>query len=69
MCEVNVMDIVEFTENICGTKLDEWQKPYIRFLYDLTRKYDVKVVMGKNGQVFTYIHQKELSQNGNTNNH
>ena len=61
------MDIVEFAENICGVKLNEWQKPYIRFLYDLTRKYDVKVVMGKNKQVFTYINKKEMPQNGSTN--
>lgn len=61
------MDIVEFTEKMCGAELTNWQKHYTRFLYDLTRKYDVRIVMGKNEQIFTYIKQKELPQNGNTN--
>lgn len=61
------MDIVDFAENICGAKLNKWQKLYIRFLHDLSHKYNVRIVMGKNGQVFTYIKQKELSQNGSTN--
>lgn len=61
------MDIVDFAENICGAKLNDWQKHYIRFLYDLSRKGDVRIVMGKDGQVFTYIKQKELTQNGKTN--
>ena len=60
------MDIVEFAENICGAKLTNWQKHHTRFLYELTRKYDVRVVMGKNGQVFTYIKQKESISDGNT---
>lgn len=61
------MDVVDFLENICGTKMYDWQKRYLRFLYDLSRNHDVRIVMGKNGQVFTYIKQKELSQNGSTN--
>ena len=35
------MDIVELVENVCGAKINKYQKP---FLYDLSRKYDVKVV-------------------------
>ena len=67
MCEVNVVDIVEFAENIYGAKLYDWQKPYLRFLHDLTSKYNVRIVMGKDGQVFTYIKQKELTHNGSPN--
>ena len=61
------MDVVDFAENICGAKLSEWQKQHLRFMYDLSRNHDVRIVMGKNGQVFTYIKQKELAQNGSTN--
>ena len=61
------MDIVDFAENICGAKLNNCQKHYIRFLHDLSRKHDVKIVMGKNGQVFTYIKHKELTHNGSSN--
>lgn len=61
------MDIVEFAEKICGAKLYDWQKSYMRFLHDLTREYDVKFVMGKSGQVFTYIKQKGLNPNESTN--
>ena len=67
MCEVKNMDVVEFAENVCGAKLNNWQKPYIRFLNELSRKYDIRIVMGKNGQVFTYIKQKGLNLNGSTN--
>lgn len=61
------MDIVDFAEKICGAKLNKWQKHYIRFLHDLSSKYNVRIVMGKNGQIFTYIKQKELANNGSTN--
>ena len=60
------MDIVEFAEKICGAKLCDWQKPYMRFLHGLSGKYNVRIVMGKNGQVFTYIKQKESISDGNT---
>lgn len=43
------MDIVELVENVCGAKINKYQKPFLH------------------GQIFTYINQKELSQNGNTN--
>lgn len=61
------MNIVDFAEHICGTKLNKWQKNYINFLHDLTSIYNVKIVMGRNGQVFTYIKHKELTQHGSTN--
>lgn len=61
------MDIVEFVENICKINLMDWQKRHLRFLYDLSRKGDVKIVMGKDGQVFTYFKAKELVLNGSTN--
>jgi len=61
------MDVVDFLENICGAKLYDWQKQYLRLLYDLSRKGDVKIVMDRDGHVFTYVKQKELTQNGKTN--
>lgn len=61
------MDIVEFAEKICGAKMYKWQKTYMRFLHDLSSKYHVRIVMGKNGQVFTYIKPKESISDGKTN--
>lgn len=61
------MDVVDFVENICGTQLYNWQKTYLRFLYGLSREYNIKIVMGKNGQVFTYLKSKESTSNGKTN--
>lgn len=61
------MDVVDFVENICEIKLKDWQKHHLRFLYGLSRKGDVKIVMGRDGQIFTYVKQKELIQNGSTN--
>ena len=58
------MDIVEFAEKFMGVQLTDWQKRHFRFLYDLSRKGDVRVVMGKNGQVYTYFKMKELVLNG-----
>ena len=54
------MDVVDFVENICGAKLNNWQKQYLRLLYGLSRKGDVKIVMDRDGRVFTYIKKKEL---------
>ena len=62
------MDVVDFVENICGIKLLNWQKTHLRFLYDLSSRGDVKIVMGKNGQVFTYLKPKELVLDGTPNN-
>ena len=61
------MDIVGFAEKFTGIQLTDWQKRHLRFLYDLSRKGDVRIVMGKNGQVFTYFKPKELILNGSTN--
>lgn len=61
------MDVVDFLENICGAKLNDWQKRYLRFLHDLSNFGTVKIVMNKDGQVFTYVKQKELTKNGKTN--
>ena len=61
------MDVVDFAEKICGAKLNKWQKHYIRFLHDLSHEHNIRIVMGKNGQVFTYVKPKELTQNGSTN--
>ena len=61
------MDIVEFAEKFTGIQLTDWQKRHIRFLYDLSRRGDVRIVMGKDGQIFTYFKAKELVLNGSTN--
>lgn len=63
------MDIVEFVEKFMHVDLQEWQKPYIRKLYEVTRENDVRIVMGKGGRVYTYLTPKtlkELTQNGTT---
>lgn len=58
------MDIVEFAEQICGAKLYEWQKEYLRILEKLPR--GTKIVVGPKGRVYTYMDQKELIPNGKT---
>jgi hypothetical protein len=60
------MDVVEFAENFMNVELEEWQKPYLRKLYALTRENDVRIVIGKGGRVYTYLTPKtlkELTQN------
>ena len=58
------MDIVEFAEQVCGAKLYEWQKEYLRFFEKLPR--GTKLVIDPRGRVFTYIDQEELIPNGKT---
>lgn len=61
------MDIVEFAEKICGAELYEWQKLYLKKLYELQSKGDVRIVMGPRNRVYIYLDpktQKELIQNG-----
>ena len=60
------MDVVEFVENVMNIELPEWQKIYLRKMYELTRENDVRFVMGRRGQVYTYLTPKtlkELTQN------
>lgn len=56
------MDIVEFAENVCGMKLYDWQKEYIRKLYELSRDGKIHIVMGKGGRVYTYLEPKTLKE-------
>lgn len=63
------MDVVEFAEKFMNVELPEWQKIYLRKMYELTRDNDVRFVMGRGGRVYTYLTPKtlkELTQNGET---
>jgi hypothetical protein len=63
------MDIIEFVEKFMHVELQEWQKLYIRKLYEVTRENDIRIVMGRGGRVYTYLTPKtlkELTQNGET---
>lgn len=63
------MDIVEFAEKCMHMELPEWQRKYLRTMYEVTRDNDVRIVMGKGGRVYTYVTPKtvkELIQNGAT---
>ena len=66
------MDIVEFVERECGVELFEWQKEYLRDLYEMSRNDTVRIVMPRQlgrRQVYVYMNQlKELISNGKTNN-
>lgn len=60
------MDIVEFTEKFMSVEMPEWQKNYIRTLYELSRENDIYIVKGRHG-FYTYLKPKtlkELVQNG-----
>lgn len=59
------MDIVEFAEKFYGATLPDWQKAHLRKLYELSKNYDIKVVMRK-GQAYMYLNPKEMTQNGQT---
>ena len=65
------MDIVEFAETYYDCKLPEWQKNYIRMLYELRTPTTINIVMPKNSgrtQAYIYIDQiKELFANGTQN--
>ena len=61
------MDIVEFAERFMNIELQEWQKEHIRVLEKLPPDTDIRIVMGRHGQVYTYLCPrtlKELTQNG-----
>ena len=67
MCEVTVMDIVEFAERFMNVELKEWQKTHIRILDKLPR--GAKILMAPHGRVYIYVDQpaKELIPSGKTN--
>ena len=56
------MDIVEFAEKCSGTILPDWQKAHLRKVYELSKDYDIRIVMRK-GRAYTYLIPKELIQN------
>ena len=67
------MDIVQFAEEIVRVELPEWQKEYLRTLYDFQRKnpnkriyINVRPFQGRD-VFYTYFKEyasKELSQDG-----
>ena len=60
------MDIVEYAEYVCGAKLYEWQKEYLRNLERMRHKGDIRIVMNRRGRIFVYMNPKELIPNGET---
>lgn len=65
------MDIVELAEKFCDARLPEWQKNYIRTLYEMGTDAKIYICMPKNsGRNQAYIHInnfKELLSNGTQN--
>ena len=63
------MDIVEFAENICGVKLFEYQKEFLRKMNELRSDGKIYLLLGRRGP-YIYVDkqmQKELVPNGTTN--
>lgn len=63
------MDVVEYAEMIFKAKIPDWQKEYLRKLFEVSRTNDIRIVMGRNGKVYTYLTPKtlkELSNDGST---
>lgn len=60
------MDIVEYAEHICGAKLYDWQRTYLRGLERLRHQGDIRIVMDRCGRLFVYINPKELLSDGQT---
>ena len=71
------MDIAVFAESFMNTKLPEWQKEYLKKLYELQRNnpdkriyINVRPHQGRDA-FYTYFKEfalKELTQNGTTSN-
>lgn len=63
------MDVVEYAEMIFKAKIPDWQKEYLRKLFEVSRTNDIRIVMGRHGKVYTYLTPKtlkELSNDGST---
>lgn len=62
------MDIVEFAERECGTKLYEWQKTCLREMYKLCSKGKVYILPSRYGMriCIDETARKELIHNGQT---
>lgn len=65
------MDVVEFAEKFMNVQLPEWQKKYLRLLYDSGRDAKIHICMPKNAgrhQALIHINDtKELLSDGTTN--
>ena len=65
------MDIVEFAEKFCDVQLPEWQKKYLRLLYETGKDAKIYICMKKNAgshQALIHINDtKELLSNGTPN--
>ena len=68
------MDIADFAERFAGTKLPEWQKEYLRVLYERSRDTPIYISIrphqGRDA-FYTYFDRnilRELTQNGTTSN-
>ena len=64
------MDIVDFAEKFMNVQLPEWQKNYLRVLYEKCKDEKIHIRVVKNhgrSQFYTYIENtKELVLNGST---
>ena len=57
------MDIAEFAEKFCGVELPEWQKNYIRTLYEMGTDAKIYICMPKNlGRNQAYIHINNIKE-------
>ena len=52
------MDIVEFAEKTMDVKLQEWQKEHLRILEKLPPDTEIRLVIGRKGQIYTYLSQR-----------
>ena len=63
------MDIVEFTEEVCGVELFEYQKVFLRKMYELSSKGKIYILPRRDGS-YIYIDdtmRKELVHDGEKN--
>lgn len=63
------MDVVEYAEMICNTKIPDWQKEHLRKVFEVSKTNDIRIVMGRHGKVYMYLTPKtlkELSNDGST---
>ena len=67
---MSIVDIVEFAEKFMGVELCDWQKAHLREFEKLRGEGRVRVVTSRDGRNYIYLDkqmQKELIQNGSTN--
>lgn len=64
------MDVIEFTEKVCGVKLFEYQKVFLRKMDALRSKGKIYILPRRTGGSYIYIDdtmRKELIPNGEKN--